>query len=342
MSRILLSLLLLTAGMGNLCSQTTFCLRLAVTTDNALELIVALEIQGSEAFNLGNSNLQFSFDNNALTNPTLHSHTLTRIPFPIYEIPTVTTPQPGEASFNIELNLPNFGDEISGLTGWTEVGQIRFEKTGMTQTEGMFWSYNGGTTETVLFLHDQATQIFATETGCLSGIAAGTLPVTLLSFTASPKNKTSVLHWETELEEENYGFFVEHSGDGKSFADIGFVEGKNQPDNYSFVDTKPSEGINYYRLRQTDFDGSFEYSGIRSVRFQNQPQILIYPNPSNGELNITYPDQPNSEDLFIYDVNGRLVHSEEAGVQKLDLSFLSNGLYLVVIGDQRFCLLIAK
>ncbi|HFA49288.1 MAG TPA: hypothetical protein ENJ95_09750 [Bacteroidetes bacterium] len=57
---------------------------------------------------------------------------------------------------------------------------------------------------------------------------------------------------------------------------------------YNFIHQNPNSGINYYRLKQIDFDGGFEYSKIISVEIKKDNDINIYPNPMNGEINIEF------------------------------------------------------
>ncbi|MBK7869016.1 MAG: hypothetical protein IPJ75_19575 [Ignavibacteriales bacterium] len=94
------------------------------------------------------------------------------------------------------------------------------------------------------------------------------LPVELVSFTASVKNNTVNLNWETATEVDNYGFQIERKDKNSDWTKIGFIEGhftSNSPKYYSFSD-KPTGSSKYsYRLKQIDNDGKFEYSGIVEV-----------------------------------------------------------------------------
>jgi hypothetical protein len=119
------------------------------------------------------------------------------------------------------------------------------------------------------------------------------LPVELTSFTATVQdNQTNLLQWQTATEENNEGFEVERSAEGSNWEKLGFVQGQGttlETQNYTFVDEEPTRGINYYRLKQMDFDGQFEYSNIRSVVFGSSDDkiMAIYPNPVQNELTIS-------------------------------------------------------
>jgi len=84
------------------------------------------------------------------------------------------------------------------------------------------------------------------------------LPVNLIEFKVAQKSSTAVLHWSTASEQNNKGFAVERSSDATNWKQIAFVAGKNNSsavNNYSATDFAPSNGVNYYRLKQIDFDG---------------------------------------------------------------------------------------
>ena len=105
---------------------------------------------------------------------------------------------------------------------------------------------------------------------------------------------------------------------------------------YSAVDKSPYQGISYYRLMQTDFDGQFSYSQIRSVSIEElkRPQIKLYPNPANSQITIE-GEQSEIEDVRIYNVQGqdvsafiKVVESTEF-MLTMDISRLPNGIYIV-------------
>ena len=112
----------------------------------------------------------------------------------------------------------------------------------------------------------------------------GPLPVELLYFKANISHPYVMLDWATASEKNNDYFTLERSVDGLKFIDISTIQGNgttNEPYNYSYTDTDPSFGIVYYRLSQTDFDGTQEFFEIISAHpsgYQNS-QLRVYPNP---------------------------------------------------------------
>jgi hypothetical protein len=116
------------------------------------------------------------------------------------------------------------------------------------------------------------------------------LPVELLSFKGQHTESGNLLTWTTASETQNRGFDVETSKDGLRFDKIGFVDGKGtsfQVENYRFEDSSPLESagkVVYYRLKQLDIDGNFEYSNIVSIRTNGKTVVGISPNPSTGGI----------------------------------------------------------
>ena len=165
----------------------------------------------------------------------------------------------------------------------------------------------------------------------------GFLPIALIHFEATKKGNTIALNWQTANELNNDYMAIERSQDGRIFEEIGRVQGAgttNKPQHYYFIDEQPLNGINYYRLRQVDFNGKAEFHRVVSVELANSAVIRISPNPVN---NFTYLqlDEAFDEDapVLIYDFTGRPVFKTQlaAGAVQLnlDLSFLSKGNYII-------------
>ena len=103
------------------------------------------------------------------------------------------------------------------------------------------------------------------------------VPVELVNFKAKAVNKTAVLTWQTASERNNQGFTIERSNDGTTYTTIGQVKGNgttNTPHDYIFTDKDPSVNTNYYRLRQTDFDGKETVSPVVTVIFGKSGLIV--------------------------------------------------------------------
>lgn len=145
--------------------------------------------------------------------------------------------------------------------------------------------------------------------------ALNSLPVELISFQAVQNELSTYLMWETSSEYNTSHFSIERSTKDFSFREIGkiYLDGNSNTNSlYSFKDIQPFDGINYYRLKIIDHDGSFEYSNIEVVHFDRTPTNKIFPNPVENNIHIKNLDS-NLEDIVIeiYNQNGQLIHSDE-------------------------------
>lgn len=140
------------------------------------------------------------------------------------------------------------------------------------------------------------------------------VPVELISFEASLQRQEVVLEWSTASETNNFGFFVEHKSGEQIFSTRGFIPGHGTttlPQSYRFVDVAPEPGVNFYRLRQVDSNGTFEFSNV--IRVINLPPKSFslrqnYPNPFNIDTKISFELPSRSfVRLTIFEVNGREV-----------------------------------
>ncbi|TVQ19338.1 MAG: T9SS C-terminal target domain-containing protein [Bacteroidetes bacterium] len=178
----------------------------------------------------------------------------------------------------------------------------------------------------------------------LSG-SSDPLPITLLSFTAvyNPADHAVDLTWYTTAEINNDFFTIERSQDGLQFLPIGYVDGAGNSNTlmrYDFKDQQPLPGISYYRLKQTDYDGSFDFSQIVAVSINEQSiDLTIYPNPASQYINIRL-DNPNSleNSWELLSLNGRLVKrgSFNGEQETLFLADLPDGTWLLRIYRKGF------
>ena len=126
------------------------------------------------------------------------------------------------------------------------------------------------------------------STEYILGVASGTLPVSLLNFSAYRINAAVQLTWRSENEINFSGYEIERSTDGLSFNTIGQTSAEHAANinSYSFTDNSPVAGNNFYRLKQINSDGNDIYSKIVSVNFSKKIIITITPNPVQRYLNI--------------------------------------------------------
>lgn len=163
------------------------------------------------------------------------------------------------------------------------------------------------------------------------------LPVTLVKFTAREEESGMVtLNWDVTDEVKMEGYVVENSFDGKNFTRLGEVEAVEKP-SYSFLQERPSSGLNYYRLKMNELGGKFAYSKIVSVNVKKGADMFFFPNPTTDKVYITIrPEIVNqSATIRIVSMDGKEVYSKKNGLlnrtESLDCSNLSSGRYLIVI-----------
>ncbi|MEE9440267.1 MAG: Calx-beta domain-containing protein [Saprospiraceae bacterium] len=159
------------------------------------------------------------------------------------------------------------------------------------------------------------------------------LPVKLISFKVVHQDNTNVLSWVTASEINNEKFEVERSNDGTLFENIGTVRGIGNTYNqqeYTFNDTNPTNGINYYRLKQIDFDGKYEYSTIIKTNYKKEISVRIYPNVTNGQLYIDLNKETIASGVIMA-INGNQVKefTLENSFSTLDISNLQTGVYII-------------
>ena len=146
------------------------------------------------------------------------------------------------------------------------------------------------------------------------GTFPGFVPVELTSFAASIIGTDINLSWITATEINNQGFEIERSNDQNAWEKIGFVEGNGTTTEmkyYSFSDTKLETGKYFYRLKQIDFDGTYEYSSIVEAEVTIPLEYALaqnYPNPFNPSTKINFSLAADSKVVLkIYDLLGQEV-----------------------------------
>lgn len=143
------------------------------------------------------------------------------------------------------------------------------------------------------------------------------LPIELIDFSATCDYDKVSINWSTSSETNNDYFTIERTSDGVDDLTEFIVDGSGNSSSvkeYTFIDNKPLPGVSYYRLKQTDFDGKYQYFKYVAVSCKDafSSEINVYPNPSNGsDINIAIQSSQNTEILVVlYDVNGKTIYSK--------------------------------
>ncbi len=221
----------------------------------------------------------------------------------------------------------------SGLGTWDNLDGAGFS-AGNTDAEGRFTAVSSNTFSERIFTLGSAS-------------AANPLPITLTSFTGRELDGDVELKWVTSSEINNDYFELQRSSDGLTYEVIATVEGNgttNDTQEYTFIDTRPSIGKNYYRLKQVDFDGQFSIADqivvVDMIPENSTLSFKVYPNPtddSNINLRIE-ADQRDEVHVTMFDMFGRVVVDQmyEPGDFSEDLRLVPNeslnqGIYIITI-----------
>ena len=220
----------------------------------------------------------------------------------------------------------------SGATG------VALPHGASASTSNWVWSQHGNGTD-----HLATYKVASFSGGGGGGGASGSpLPVELIHFEAqAAANHTADLHWVTASEINNSHFVIERSYDGIRWEWVGNVTGNgttSQLIDYNYADETIAKNQNtaYYRLKQVDYNGAFEYSDVRVVRFDGNAEVFeiaAYPNPFNNEVTIRV-NANESYTIEVTDINGVVVLSvdrTENRTHRLDVSEYTAGVYIIKV-----------
>ncbi|MBK8705222.1 MAG: T9SS type A sorting domain-containing protein [Saprospiraceae bacterium] len=171
------------------------------------------------------------------------------------------------------------------------------------------------------------------------------LPIELLYFRGAPKDADVLLEWATASEQNNDFFEVQRSTNGRDFEVLGKVPGAGTYSGlltYDFTDRHPKSEVNYYRLRQVDFDGAFEYSPVVSVKAESKERdMALYPNPAGEYMEVSLPAEwsESETELILRDISGRVLRrvqfSNVDGLMRISTEDLPGGYYTLQASNGR-------
>jgi hypothetical protein len=164
------------------------------------------------------------------------------------------------------------------------------------------------------------------------------LPATLTEFTGRlDADQDAVLNWTTASEFNNRQFDLETSRDGITFSLLATINSQGNSattQQYSYLHIKPTSGVNYYRLKQIDWNGDFEYSKIISLTVANTTsRSFVYPVPAKNAITINFGNLITKTELEIFSADMKNVRREMINgsslTKTLDISNLSKGIYFI-------------
>ncbi len=217
--------------------------------------------------------------------------------------------------------------ESSATTDW-EKGAIKFQLPTSVAVDSIIVTH--------IIRNNRSDINAAISIGAFNWVKTS-LPVTLVDFNISNQpsdwgNESVHLNWQTTFEKDADYFDVEKSNTGKSWEAIGRVKPgtDGMGGKYSFIDPKPFNGNNYYRLKMVDTDDAFAYSGIKSIHIKWP--VSLYPNPVSETLNISLPDWSDIRSVKLLNGTGKQVYeSNSKHENSINVSKFPSGIYLLNI-----------
>ncbi len=213
-----------------------------------------------------------------------------------------------------------------------------------------YWPSNGGATTQGVTIPNATTGSFvytvqdASSGSCITDVFNVTvnnpLPISLISFNATLSNDKVLLEWKTAQEQNNKSFTIEKSTDGTHFTFFGKMNGNGTSSlthNYQMIDYTPCDGVSYYRLSQTDYDGNTVYFDTRTIHYMSRNSFTAgFVNASSNNLNIIVnSSKDNNISVRVIDMQGKEIVKEsfsmQAGSSTTRHLQLQPGVYVVVL-----------
>jgi hypothetical protein len=194
------------------------------------------------------------------------------------------------------------------------------------------------TTEPIGIVQSQGTKITAIPSLFLAQLndrLTAALPAEMINFEAKKNQQSVILSWSTISEINNADFQIQHATNGQDFKMIGQVKGNgtsNQIHTYQFEHKLPSIGINYYRIKQMDVDGTIKFSVIKPIVF-SKSKIAIKTNVIANNITVVSSEIAPTM-LNFFNATGQLILSTKIlGEERIDISKFPSGLFLIRTTD---------
>ena len=178
-----------------------------------------------------------------------------------------------------------------------------------------------------------------TQTFCLPTVL---LPIEVSSYDVTCSNGAALVTWNTESERGNDFFTIEQSCDGKIFAPVKTIKSQgdsHQQQQYAVELETPCSGINYFRLMQTNLDGTQKEIAVKSVMPCNAfEEVYLYPNPANTIVNIAWTNT-SMRSIELFDALGHSISNTEINSNgqtsaEIATDQFANGVYLIQVNQE--------
>lgn len=164
---------------------------------------------------------------------------------------------------------------------------------------------------------------------------SNSLPVNLTSFTAQCSNRNIHFQWSTASEKNNQFFTLQSSSNQEEFTNIATLKGagnSNKVNNYAYTYQNKQTENTYFRLKQTDYDGTFTYSNVIVACTNDEEKLAVnlYPNPASGLISLSYQLGLNQNaTVTVYDKLGAKIYQSDELPSSINLSAQPNGIYFL-------------
>lgn len=212
-----------------------------------------------------------------------------------------------------------------------------------------YWPNNGGATTQAVDLTNSVNGTFTyyardfNSGNCIEDTfivnVSGTLPVVIASFNAVLNKDKVLLDWTTSQEQNNKYFTVERSNDGRNFSFLGRVNGAGTSavfKTYNLVDYTPDEGVNYYRLSQTDVDGNVRFYDVKTINYKSNKNFFANVlNNGTGQVRVViHSSHAAGVNMKVVDILGKEILNETFSVNSgggTKNLYLNSGVYILVL-----------
>jgi hypothetical protein len=242
----------------------------------------------------------------------------------------ITATPTDDDGINVTVSMP----DVSAFAPTATLRLIGWNGTEWIDLSGT--SNASGTTEGSTLAGTIPSGIAITQIGI--GSTQNPLPLHLLSFDVSKGKQNDVLiSWSTSMESNTDHFEPQRSIDGKTWSKIASITSKGQNNalnDYAYTDTKAQKGLNLYRLKSIDKDGTFTYSPTRSIDLATASTIELYPNPASDKVAVNIPEPNEIQSLKLVSLRGDVINEypkPQSTSVFFDLSGVASGIYFIKI-----------
>jgi len=159
------------------------------------------------------------------------------------------------------------------------------------------------------------------------------LAVKLNDISARNEGASNIVGWSSSSEASGDSYVLEHSSNGENFGELVTIPAKGRASTYSYNDSKPYDGVNYYRVKLTDVTGNTSYTNVVTAIVKNSGSINVqaYPNPVKDVLQLNYSDMTSGE-IELTDMAGKMLWKQTLS-RTVNMKDFAPGTYLLRISD---------